>query len=165
MSHALPDLPPLREVIARHGLSANKALGQNFLLDGQLLDRIARVPGNLAGQTVYEVGPGPGGLTRALLSEGAEKVQMPIRVGRRWVGSFENPALKKCTVESFGYQILVSGPERDVVFARSQQFRERGAQIVRGPVKEGRVWRIYLEELDLYEAPRFAVQDAARRAP
>jgi hypothetical protein len=51
-------LPPLREVIARHGLSANKALGQNFLLDGQLLARIAAVPGPLAGQAVYEVGPG-----------------------------------------------------------------------------------------------------------
>jgi 16S rRNA (adenine1518-N6/adenine1519-N6)-dimethyltransferase len=67
-------LPPLREVIARHGLSANKALGQNFLLDGQLLDRIARVPGALAGETVYEVGPGPGGLTRALLAAGATVV-------------------------------------------------------------------------------------------
>jgi 16S rRNA (adenine1518-N6/adenine1519-N6)-dimethyltransferase len=67
-------LPPLREVIARHGLSANKALGQNFLLDGQLLDRIARVPGDLSGQTVYEVGPGPGGLTRALLKAGAHVV-------------------------------------------------------------------------------------------
>jgi 16S rRNA (adenine1518-N6/adenine1519-N6)-dimethyltransferase len=64
-------LPPLREVIARHGLSASKALGQNFLLDEQLLDRIARVPGDLAGETVYEVGPGPGGLTRALLRAGA----------------------------------------------------------------------------------------------
>jgi 16S rRNA (adenine1518-N6/adenine1519-N6)-dimethyltransferase len=64
-------LPPLREVIARHGLSANKALGQNFLLDEQLLDRIAAVPGELAGQSVYEVGPGPGGLTRALLRAGA----------------------------------------------------------------------------------------------
>ncbi|KRB85986.1 16S rRNA methyltransferase [Sphingomonas sp. Root710] len=74
MSGALPDLPPLREVIARHGLSANKALGQNFLLDGQLLDRIARVPGDLSGQTVYEVGPGPGGLTRALLGAGAKVV-------------------------------------------------------------------------------------------
>jgi 16S rRNA (adenine1518-N6/adenine1519-N6)-dimethyltransferase len=65
-------LPPLREVIARHGLSASKALGQNFLFDEQLLDRIARIPGNLAGQRVYEVGPGPGGLTRALLRAGAE---------------------------------------------------------------------------------------------
>ncbi len=64
-------LPPLREVIARHGLAASKALGQNFLLDGQLLDRIAAVPGDLTGQTVYEVGPGPGGLTRALLKAGA----------------------------------------------------------------------------------------------
>ncbi len=65
-------LPPLREVIARHGLSASKALGQNFLLDGQLLDRIAAVPGSLEGQSVYEVGPGPGGLTRALLKAGAQ---------------------------------------------------------------------------------------------
>ena len=64
-------LPPLREVIARHGLRAAKALGQNFLLDEQLLDRIARVPGDLEGQRVYEVGPGPGGLTRALLRAGA----------------------------------------------------------------------------------------------
>ena len=70
----LSDLPPLREVIARHGLAASKALGQNFLLDPQLLDRIARVAGDLAGQRVYEVGPGPGGLTRALLRAGAEVV-------------------------------------------------------------------------------------------
>jgi 16S rRNA (adenine1518-N6/adenine1519-N6)-dimethyltransferase len=70
----LPELPPLREVIARHGLSANKALGQNFLLDGQLLGRIARIPGDLTGATVYEVGPGPGGLTRALLGAGASVV-------------------------------------------------------------------------------------------
>jgi 16S rRNA (adenine1518-N6/adenine1519-N6)-dimethyltransferase len=68
----LQGLPPLREVIARHGLNASKALGQNFLLDGQLLDRIARVPGDLAGERVYEVGPGPGGLTRALLRAGAQ---------------------------------------------------------------------------------------------
>jgi 16S rRNA (adenine1518-N6/adenine1519-N6)-dimethyltransferase len=68
------DLPPLREVIARHGLRANKALGQNFLLDGRLLARIAAIPGNLTGETVYEVGPGPGGLTRALLEAGATVV-------------------------------------------------------------------------------------------
>ena len=67
----LEGLPPLREVIARHGLSASRALGQNFLLDEQLLDRIARVPGPLDGALVYEVGPGPGGLTRALLRAGA----------------------------------------------------------------------------------------------
>ncbi|MCJ1959217.1 16S rRNA (adenine(1518)-N(6)/adenine(1519)-N(6))-dimethyltransferase RsmA [Novosphingobium mangrovi (ex Hu et al. 2023)] len=65
-------LPPLREVIARHGLSASKALGQNFLFDEQLLDRIAAIPGSLAGEKVLEVGPGPGGLTRALLRAGAE---------------------------------------------------------------------------------------------
>ncbi|PZU09860.1 16S rRNA (adenine(1518)-N(6)/adenine(1519)-N(6))-dimethyltransferase RsmA [Sphingomonas sp.] len=69
-----PVLPPLREVIAKYGLSAEKALGQNFLLDGQLLDRIARVPGDLADASVYEVGPGPGGLTRALLGAGAHVV-------------------------------------------------------------------------------------------
>ena len=64
-------LPPLREVIAAHGLSASKALGQNFLLDEQLLDRIARIPGDLTGKAVLEIGPGPGGLTRALLRAGA----------------------------------------------------------------------------------------------
>jgi 16S rRNA (adenine1518-N6/adenine1519-N6)-dimethyltransferase len=64
-------LPPLREVIARHGLSASKALGQNFLFDERLLDRIATIPGDLADQAVLEIGPGPGGLTRALLRAGA----------------------------------------------------------------------------------------------
>ncbi len=66
-----PDLPPLREVIARHGLAASKALGQNFLLDAQLLARIARIPGDLTDAEVLEIGPGPGGLTRALLAAGA----------------------------------------------------------------------------------------------
>ena len=64
-------LPPIREVIARHGLAASKALGQNFLLDEQLLTRIAALPGDLSGARVLEVGPGPGGLTRALLRAGA----------------------------------------------------------------------------------------------
>ena len=67
----MTDLPPLREVIARHGLTASKALGQNFLFDAQLLARIARIPGDLSDAEVLEVGPGPGGLTRALLAAGA----------------------------------------------------------------------------------------------
>jgi 16S rRNA (adenine1518-N6/adenine1519-N6)-dimethyltransferase len=65
---------PLRDVIARHGLQATKSLGQNFILDRQLLARIATVPGPLEGATVYEVGPGPGGLTRALLDAGASVI-------------------------------------------------------------------------------------------
>jgi 16S rRNA (adenine1518-N6/adenine1519-N6)-dimethyltransferase len=75
-------LPPLREVIARHGLAAKKALGQNFLFDLNLTRRIARAAGPLAGVTVVEVGPGPGGLTRALLLEGAEHVIAIERDGR-----------------------------------------------------------------------------------
>ena len=70
----MTELPPLRDVIRRHGLSASKALGQNFLFDHQLLARIAKVPGDLAGADVFEVGPGPGGLTRALLEAGARVV-------------------------------------------------------------------------------------------
>ena len=66
------ELPPLREVIVRHDLRAKKSLGQNFLLDEQLLDRIAAVPGDLHDAAVLEVGPGPGGLTRALLRAGAK---------------------------------------------------------------------------------------------
>jgi 16S rRNA (adenine1518-N6/adenine1519-N6)-dimethyltransferase len=64
----------MRDVIAAHGLTAKKSLGQNFLFDLNLTRRIARASGPLEGQTVYEVGPGPGGLTRALLAEGAAKV-------------------------------------------------------------------------------------------
>lgn len=68
----MSELPPLREVITRHGLFASKALGQNFLFDEQLLDRIAAIPGKLQDQQVLEIGPGPGGLTRALLRAGAK---------------------------------------------------------------------------------------------
>jgi 16S rRNA (adenine1518-N6/adenine1519-N6)-dimethyltransferase len=71
---AIDTLPPLREVIAAHGLSARKALGQNFLLDLNLTAKIARVAGDLSGADVLEVGPGPGGLTRGLLAEGARRV-------------------------------------------------------------------------------------------
>lgn len=70
----LDGLPPLREVIAQHGLDARKALGQNFLFDLNLTQKIARTAGPLEDVTVFEVGPGPGGLTRAILSLGAKKV-------------------------------------------------------------------------------------------
>src|SRR5882757_10129947 len=71
---AVHDLPPLRDVIRRHDLRARKSLGQNFLLDLNLTARIARAAGPLEGVDVVEIGPGPGGLTRALLAQGARRV-------------------------------------------------------------------------------------------
>jgi len=85
---AIDDLPPLREVIRRHGLSAKKSLGQNFLLDLNLTARIARAAGDLAQATVVEVGPGPGGLTRALLALGARRV-IAIERDERAVAALE----------------------------------------------------------------------------
>ena len=92
-------LPPLREVIARHGLSASKALGQNFLFDEQLLRRIAAIPGELAGRAVLEIGPGPGGMTRALLRAGARVTA--IEMDRRCL-----PALAELD-EAFPSQLRV----------------------------------------------------------
>ena len=82
------DLPPLREVIARHGLAARHSLGQHFLLDGNLTDRIVRESGDLTGRNVIEVGPGPGGLTRSLLASAALSVTA-IELDRRAVGAVE----------------------------------------------------------------------------
>ncbi|MGA9442386.1 MAG: 16S rRNA (adenine(1518)-N(6)/adenine(1519)-N(6))-dimethyltransferase RsmA [Methyloceanibacter sp.] len=87
----LDGLPPLREVIRAAGLSAKKSLGQNFLLDLNLTRRIARAAGPLAGVSVVEVGPGPGGLTRALLMEGADKV-VAIERDERCLGPLEDIA-------------------------------------------------------------------------
>lgn len=70
----IDNLPPLREVIATHDLAAKKSLGQNFLLDLNLTAKIARLAGDLSGSDVLEIGPGPGGLTRGLLAEGARRV-------------------------------------------------------------------------------------------
>lgn len=95
-------LPALREVIAAHGLSASKALGQNFLLDEQLLDRIAAIPGSLDGQRVFEVGPGPGGLTRALLRAGAHVTA--VERDRRCV-----PALNELDAAFPGKLALIEG--------------------------------------------------------
>ncbi|MDA0656966.1 MAG: 16S rRNA (adenine(1518)-N(6)/adenine(1519)-N(6))-dimethyltransferase RsmA [Proteobacteria bacterium] len=85
----LADLPPLREVIAEHGLTAQKSLGQHFLLDLNLTDRIARCAGDLRDSTVIEIGPGPGGLTRSLLETGAKKV-IAIERDRRCIDAL-NP--------------------------------------------------------------------------
>ena len=93
---------PLRDVIARHGLQATKALGQNFILDRQLLARIAAIPGPLDGASVYEVGPGPGGLTRALLDTGARVVA--VERDRRCL-----PALAELDKEYAGRLHIISG--------------------------------------------------------
>lgn len=82
-----PGLPPLRDVIAQYGLRASKALGQNFLLDEQLLARIAAIPGDLKGARVFEVGPGPGGLTRAALRAGAHVTA--VEMDRRCIPALE----------------------------------------------------------------------------
>ena len=97
-SNALDELPPLREVIAAHGLSAKKTLGQNFILDLNLTRRIAREAG-VAGETVYEVGPGPGGLTRALLAEGAARVVAVERDRRALPALAQIAAAKPGTLE------------------------------------------------------------------
>lgn len=99
----LENLPPLREVIAAHGLAARKALGQNFLLDLNLTGKIARQAGGLAGHDVLEIGPGPGGLTRALLAEGARKV-VAIETDPRCL-----PALAEIGKASGGRLEVISG--------------------------------------------------------
>ena len=117
---SMADLPPLREVIARHGLAASKALGQNFLLDPQLLDRIARVAGDLQGQRVYEVGPGPGGLTRALLRAGADVVA--VERDRRCL-----PALAELAEAADGRLRVIEG---DAMAVDAAAEAGRGAHIV-----------------------------------
>lgn len=99
----IDSLPPLRDVIAEHGLRAKKELGQNFLLDLNLTARIARVGGALDGVRVIEVGPGPGGLTRALLAEGAREVIAIERDARAL------PALQQIAEAYPGRLTIVSG--------------------------------------------------------
>ena len=111
---------PLREVIARHGLSASKALGQNFIFDRQLLARIAAIPGDLHGQRVYEVGPGPGGLTRALLDGGA--IVTAVERDRRCM-----PALAELRQE-FGPRLTVI--EADALRVNEREVAGDGAHVV-----------------------------------
>jgi 16S rRNA (adenine1518-N6/adenine1519-N6)-dimethyltransferase len=102
-----PEPEPLRNVIARHGLQASKSLGQNFILDRQLLARIAAVPGQLEGESVYEVGPGPGGLTRALLDAGANVVA--VERDRRCM-----PALGELEAEHPGQLRILDADARSI---------------------------------------------------
>lgn len=89
IASAIDSLPPLREVIAAHELRATKALGQNFLLDMNITDKIARHAGDMSAHTVIEIGPGPGGLTRSLLRAGACKV-IAIEFDRRAVAALQS---------------------------------------------------------------------------
>jgi 16S rRNA (adenine1518-N6/adenine1519-N6)-dimethyltransferase len=113
-------LPPLRDVIRRHGLAAKRALGQNFLLDLNLTGRIARAAGPLNGVTVVEIGPGPGGLTRALLAEGAQRV-IAIERDERAIAALDEIAerhpdrLAVITADALTYDprpLLGTGPVR-----------------------------------------------------
>ena len=107
----IDNLPPLREVIATHGLRAKKELGQNFLLDLNLTARIARVGGSLEGVRVIEVGPGPGGLTRALLAEGAREVIAIERDSRAL------PALAEISEAYPGRLTIISGDAMEMDYS------------------------------------------------
>lgn len=104
----IDDLPSLSSVIADHGLSARKSLGQNFLLDLNLTAKIARQAGDLSGYDVLEVGPGPGGLTRGLLSEGARRV-LAIEKDARCL-----PALAEIAARYPGQLQVIEGDALDI---------------------------------------------------
>lgn len=104
----LDTLPPLRAVIATHGLAARKSLGQNFLLDLNLTARIARAAGDLTGADVLEVGPGPGGLTRGLLSEGARRV-LAVEKDSRCI-----PALEEIAATCPGRLTIINGDALEI---------------------------------------------------
>ena len=116
---AIDTLPPLRDVIAAHGLQARRELGQNFLLDLNLTGRIARTAGTLDDVTVIEVGPGPGGLTRALLAEGARKVIAIERDARAL------PALAEISAAYPGRLDVIEGDALEIDFARLADGRVR----------------------------------------
>ena len=120
-STAHDGLPPLRDVIARHGLSARKSLGQNFLLDLNLTEKIARASGDLEGADVFEVGPGPGGLTRALLNLGARRVVAVERDARCL------PALEEIAAHWPGRLTVIEG-------TLAKAFAEKGPSLVVIPI-------------------------------
>ena len=117
---AFDGLPPLREVIARHGLDALKSLGQNFLLDLNVTQKVARTAGKIDDATVVEIGPGPGGLTRALLALGAKQV-VAIERDRRAI-----PALREIANHYPGRLTIVEGDALEVDLA---QFKTDGVPL------------------------------------
>lgn len=104
----IDSLPPLRAVIAAHGLSARKSLGQNFLLDLNLTAKIARMAGDISGADVLEIGPGPGGLTRGLLAEGARRV-LAIEKDPRCI-----PALEEIAAAYPGRLKIINGDALEI---------------------------------------------------
>jgi 16S rRNA (adenine1518-N6/adenine1519-N6)-dimethyltransferase len=117
---ALDGLPPLREVIAKHGLDALKSLGQNFLLDLNITQKVARTAGKLDDATVIEIGPGPGGLTRALLALGAKRL-IVIERDRRAI-----PALEEIGAHYPGRLTIIEGDALTIDLA---QFKEDGVPL------------------------------------
>jgi len=79
--------------------------------------------------------------------EGARGVQAPVRVGQKWIASFDRPGSMECTIEKFGFEIVITGATEEDVLARSLGFRERGALIVRGPEQEDGAWKLYLDDV------------------
>ncbi len=113
------NLPPLREVIARHGLDARKRLGQHFLLDPSITERIARIAGKLDGRHVVEIGPGPGGLTRALLEQGVASLTA-IELDRRAVaalGELIDPRLRVIEADALALDCATLVPAPRLVVA------------------------------------------------
>jgi hypothetical protein len=81
-----------------------------------------------------------------LQKDGAQGIQAPMKVGKKWIASFEHPGLAQCTVEKIGFEIVIAGPTEGSVLARSEEFREKGALITRGPENEEGSWKLYLDD-------------------
>jgi len=81
-----------------------------------------------------------------LKKDGAQGIQAPMKVGKKWIASFEHPGLAQCTVEKIGFEIVIAGPTEGSVLARSEEFREKGALITRGPENEEGSWKLYLDD-------------------
>ena len=81
-----------------------------------------------------------------LRKDGARGIQVPTKVGRKWIASFEHPALAQCKVEKIGFEIVIEGPTEGSVLARSEEYREKGALITRGPEIEDGAWKVYLDD-------------------